>query len=1853
VIELARYVFETLREDEQFVLDRGQREGDLCAILLVAPVSEHPVPGILERLEREYALRDELDSDWAARPLSLVRRQGRTMLILEDPGGEPLDRLLGQPMEVSRFLRFAVGLAAALSKLHQRGFIHKDIKPANILVNSATGAVWLTGFGIASRLPRERQYPEPPEVIAGTLAYMAPEQTGRMNRSIDSRSDLYSYGVILYEMLTGALPFNASDPMEWIHCHIARQPLAPAERLKEIPGPISAVIMKLLSKTAEDRYQTAAGVEADLQSCLGAWETLGRIDPFPLGARDMSDRLLIPEKLYGRDAERKVLLDAFDRVVTSGRAELVLVSGYSGIGKSSIVNELQKVIVRPRGIFISGKFDQHKRDIPFATLAQAFQGLVRQILSKSEEEVGHCRDATREAVGINGQLMVNLIPELELVIGKQPPVPEIPLEDAQNRFQMMFRRFIGAFARPEHPLALFLDDLQWLDAATLELLEHLMTEPEVRHLLLVGAYRHNEVGCSHPLMRTLDAIRKTGAIVHEIVLKSLSLADVTQLVGDALRCQTAHARPLAELVQEKTAGNPFFAIQFLTSLVEEHLLEFDVRVSTWRWDVNRIRAKGFTDNVVDLMVGKLKRLPGRTQEALRLLACLGNSAEVTTLSIVHGKSEKQTHSDLREAVRGGLVIRLGASYKFLHDRVQEAAYALIPQELRAQCHLRIGRLLTEKMTPDQITENIFDFVNQLNSGLSLISDADEKERVAELNLSAGRKAKASTAYASACAYLSAGMDLVGCNAWERRYELVFALWLERAECEYLNGNLDKTEALVAELLSGAVSKIDKAAAFRLRILLQMTKAEYRRAINSGLECLRLFGIQIPAHPTLEQVHIEYEKLWQSLGERSIESLIDLPLMTDPEMQAVMRMLSELSAPAASAFFTDHHLFYLLVYQMANASMRYGTTDASVHAFADLGLILGPVFHHYREGYRFAKLARSLFDRYRPSEAKAYVCMEQVSLWTEPITTAIDFIRLAFRTCIETHDLTYACYCCNHLVTDLLLQGVDLEEAWRASKKGLEFVHKVKLRDTADVIVSQQRFILNMGGQTAGFSTFSDAQFDEEKFEAQLTEDRMPHLVCYYWILKLQARFMSGDFDAAIAAAQKAKPLLWSAEILIESVNYYFYSALTITALHETTGSRGQSDGVQQLKQSLERLREWAENCPETFFDKYTLVSAEVARIEHRELDAMRLYEEAIRAARENGFVQDEGIANELAAQYYLNRRLDKFAHSYLCDSRYCYLRWGALGKVKQLDERYPGLAEHASVRPTTSIGTPVEHLDLETVMKMSHAVSGEIVLEKLIETLILIAVEHAGAERGVLILPHGEEHRIEAEAKTGRAGVEVYLRQRAVTPSELPESLIRYVIRTQESVILDDASVQNLFSEDEYVGRRRPRSVLCLPLVEQAKLMGVLYLENNLAPRVFTTKRLAMLELLASQAAISLDHARLYADVGRLNAELTQENSERRKAEEALRASEERWRKLFENSSAGIALVTPDGRYIAANLALQKMLGYTEEELQRLTALEVSHEEDRAGTEAILAESVDGQRRDYRIEKRYRRKDGNVIWADVTSTLVPATGSAPAFFATVVVDITERKRAEEELLQKEVSLREAQTELAHVSRVTTMGEFAASIAHEVNQPLAGIVTNANASLRWLAGDSPNLAEAREAIRRIIRDGNRTGDVISRMRALFKKARTKERLDINEAIKEVVILTQSEARRNKVALRMEPAANLYPVMCDRVQIQQVLMNLILNGIEAMSTVEDRERDLLIRTQRGEGNEVRVVVRDSGIGFDPLSAERIFDAFHTTKPGGLGMGLSISRSIVESHGGRLWATANDGPGATFQFTLLECQ
>jgi PAS domain S-box-containing protein len=1811
-------------EDDERVLCRGWRGGaggDRNAVLAVLPAAEHPTPGSLNRLTHEYELKDDLDAAWAVRPLELVREHGRTMLVLEDPGGEPLDGLLGPPMEVRRFLRLGVALSAALGRLHERGLIHKDIKPANVLVNRATGQVWLTGFGIASRLPRERQPPEPPEAIAGTLAYMAPEQTGRMNRSIDSRSDLYSLGVTLYQMVSGILPFSASDPMEWIHCHIARPPVPPGERLKDVPAPVFAIILKLLAKTAEDRYQTAAGVEADLRKCLTELESLGHIGAFTLGAHDTSDRLLMPEKLYGRDRERQALLDAFDQVVATGTRILVLVSGYSGIGKSSVVNELDKAVVQPRGIFLSGKFDQHKRDIPYATIAQAFQTLTRQVLSKSDAEVDRWREAIRAAVSPNGQLIVNLIPELEFVIGKQPPIPELPPTEAQGRFHMVFRSFLGVVARKEHPLALFLDDLQWLDAATLRLLGDLARHPDVSHLLLIGAFRDNEVGPAHPLVQTLDAVRESGAIVRDIVLTPLSLDDVTEFVADTLHCTKATAAPLARLLHEKTLGNPFFAIQFLTALREEHLLAFDAREEVWTWDLDRIHARGFTDNVVDLMVGKLKRLPAATQEALKQLACLGNRADIATLSIVDGKPADQVHQDLWDAILLGFVVRLEGSFKFVHDRVQEAAYSLIPAGLRAEAHLRIGRALLARMAHGEIADRTFDVVNQLNSGISLVTDWNEKQQIAELNLRAARRAKASTAYSSACAYLSAATTLLGPQGWESRHDLAFDVWLERAECEFLGGRFDAAERLIQELLRRGASRIEKAAAYRIKIDLHVVKSENARAIDSALECLRLFGIDMPAHPTSEQVHAEYEAVWRSLGGRPIGSLIDLPLMSDPEMQAAMRVLSVLFAPA---IFTDLNLTFLHLCKMLNLSLRSGSTDAAAVGYVWFGILLGPLFHRYEEGYHFGKLACDLVEKhgFAASRAKTYFAMEIAVLWTQPIATALRYLESAFRAGIETGDLTIACYSRNHKVTDLLLQGDPLDEVWRETERGLDFVRKARFRDVADIIVSQQRFILDMQGKTSAFSTFSGEGFDESAFEAQLNDDRMSTMVCWYWILKLQARFISGDHDAAIAASRKAKRLLWSSVGHIQLLDYHYYAALAVAALYRGAASAGEQRDV--LTAHLEQLREWSQNGSATFRDRFELVAAEIARIEGRDLVAMQLYEQATRSARENGFVQSEGIANELAGRFYLERGLETNGNAHLRNARACFAQWGADGKVRQLDSRYPRLAAPGGRGPGETMGS-VQQLDVTAVVKASQAVSGEIVLPSLIERLMTIALQNAGADRGLLILPQKDRYRIEAEAWA--SGDKVVLRQGSIAGPTAPEALIRYVIRTQKSVIIDDASRPNLFSEDAYFSSRQPRSVFCLPLLRQGTWGGLLYLENTLTSHVFTPDRTALLELLASQAAISLENTRLYGD---------------------LQEREAKVRRLVDSNIIGIFLWDLAGGIIEANEAFLHMVQHGRDDLVsgrvRWTDLTPAEWRDR-DQRAVAELAATGTIQPY--EKEYLRKDGSRVPVLIGAA---AFGEGRDQGVAFVVDLTERKRAEGEVRESERRYREVQMQLAHANRVATTGQLSASIAHEVNQPLAAVVTNAGASLRWLDYDPPDVAEARAGLERILKAGTRAGDIIGRLRRLVRKAPLqKEPLDLDETILEVVALTRGEVVKNDVLVQTQLAEGLPPIHGDRVQLQQVILNLIVNAVDAMTGVGKGSRELLISTGRAEPDGVLVAVRDSGLGLSPESLERLFETFYTTKPGGMGVGLSICRSIIEAHGGRLWATANVPRGAIFQFTL----
>jgi PAS domain S-box-containing protein len=1824
--------FQAEWEDDAYVVSRGRRQldgGTYESVLVVRPAQMNPRPEVIERLAHEYALAQVLDCPAALRPLGLLQDQGQTLLILENWDGVPLETI-SVPFDPIEFLRLAVSIATALGKIHARGLVHRHINSTHILLNRNSGAVRLTGFGIASLLPRERQSPEAPQFIAGTLAYMAPEQTGRMNRSIDLRSDLYSLGVVFYRMLTGRLPFSATDPMELMHCHIARQAPAPVNLVPALAPSVSAIVMKLLAKTAEDRYQTAGGVAHDLRHCLADWDTHGHIVDFPLGQYDTPDRLLVPEKLYGRHVELDILLAAFDRVAQEERVELVLVSGYSGVGKSAVVNELHKVLAPRNGLFLAGKFDQFKHDIPYATLASAFQAGVRLLLSKSESELDAWRAALVEALGPNGRLIVDLVPELTLVIGEQPLVPVLSPQDAQRRFHLVFRRFISVFARAEHPLALFLDDLQWLDTATLDFLEDLLTQGDVNHLLVVGAYRNNEVGATHPLTRRLEAVRAAGVPVQEIVLAPLASAHLEQLVTDALHCPPTKAVPLARMLHQKTGGNPFFALQFFSSLADEGLLTFDHAAGRWLWDLTRINAKGYTENVIDLMISKLTRLPVETQGILQKFACIGNTSTLDLLAMACESTRDEVRTEISYAVQTGLVLCRGNTYRFLHDRVQEAAYLLIAEDARAGMHLRIARLLLSNIPSAQLEESIFEIVSQFNRASSLLTKRAERKQVAALNLTAGRRAKASTAYASALAYLSAGRLLLEDKDWNQNYELIFSIEYLLAECELLTANMQAAESRLAELDRRATTKHHRAIVTRLRITLYTTLDKSDRSVEICLEYLRRAGTNWSPHPASEAVREEYERIVSSVGQRQIEDLIDLPLLSDPDVLDTLDVLTEIVTPA---FFTDQNLCALVLCRMVNLSLEYGNSDASCYAYVWFATYAGPVFDQYETGYRFGRVGYGLVEKHGLTRFKArtYTSFGNIVVpWARHVREGREPIQRAFHIANETGDLTYTLYTCCDLIQNFISVGDALATVEVEVEKAVAIANRIKFRLVSYMLATYRGLVRTLCGLTPHFGSFNDAEFDESEFELYLSSSPTLALPGFdYWTRKLQARYFADRYDEALEAKAKAEGLLWVATSQFETAEFHFYGALSHAACWNTADSERKQAHVESVAAHRKQLEIWARHCPENFENRAALVGAEMARIRGDYDEAAQLYDLAIRSARTNGFVHNEAVACQVTSRFYAERGLAEIADLYLRNARRAYARWGAKGKLRQLDDLYPGLAhENDNATAVGTIEAPVEHLDMATVLSVSQTISSEIVLENLIQTVMRTAVAHAGAVRGLLIVGNDATLHIEAEAQTIGDVVKVSLLKESLQSDRLPISMVQYALRTRKNVILNDASRQHEFSADRYFLDNRTHSVACMPLVHQGKPIALLYLENSLASHAFTANRMAVLQPLASQAAISLENSRLYRD---------------------LAEREARIRRLVDANIVGVFIWDMRGPIYEANDAFLRMIGYSREDLSagkvnctQLTPEEWHDEDSRAIAELRKSAVVQP------FEKEYFRADGTRV-----SVLLGAAtfGSTPEQVVAFVVDLTERNRIEGIARESERRFHEIEIELTHANRVATLGQLTASISHEITQPIAAAVFSAQAATHWLDASPPNLEEVRASLARVVKNGNRAEDVVRRLRALVKKQPARrEQLSINEAIREVIALTRGEVSKHHVSVAANLERNLPAVEGDRVQLQQVIMNLMINAVEAMDLSPDGIRELTISTYAHGESSVRVSVSDTGPGISVSNSDRVFEPFYTTKATGMGMGLSICRSIIEAHEGTLQVLPNEARGAVFQFELL---
>jgi predicted ATPase/class 3 adenylate cyclase len=1454
--------------------------------------SDYPPPERIAQFNNEFELTKGLEIEGVRRVLKRERVDGRHGLVLEYVEAQTLREAFagaGQPLD--SFLDVAIRLADALQQVHDAGIVHKDLNPGNILVNLDKRMVKIIDFGISSRVELHTPHLGHPSRLEGTLAYISPEQTGRINRVVDYRTDFYSLGVTFYEMLTGRLPFTSTEPMELVHSHIARSP-EPVHRVRsDVPEAVSAIVGRLMAKDAEDRYQSAYGLKADLEECRRQWVQGRKIVAFAPGANDVSGRFKIPQKLYGREGETTVLLEAFERVARGGM-EMVLVRGYSGVGKSALVSEVHRPVTLQRGNFAAGKYDQYKRSIPYSGLSRALNELCHILLAETEESLADWKAKIRHAVGENGQVLTDVIPALELVLGPQPPVAKLPPEETLNRFLLVFRRFIAALSREEHPLVLFLDDLQWADSASLNLLKALLTDEENRHLLLIGAYRDNEVDASHPLMVMEGEVRQEGAALSFIDLQPLALEHVSQLLRDATRGDEASVAELAALVHAKTGGNAFFTHQFLRALDEQRLLAFDPRKRVWTANIAEIQARELTDNVVELMAGRIRTLDPGIQEVLRLASCLGNTFDLRTLSLVHETEGRDTATALWRLVEEGLVLPLddgyrllpvvesadesyNASLRFLHDRVQQAAYSLIAEEDKGPTHLRIGRLLRER--DRDITEGLFDVVTHLNRGLELITDPEERRHLAELNVRAGQRAKESTANLAAVEHAAVALELLNPDDWTRHPRLAFDAHFLGAEAHYLTGGFARAEELIHLCLQKAESALDKADVYYLLMLRQTMSSQYAEAIDSARKALALFDFDLPHADLGTCIQEEMGWLLQHFEAHGMDSLAEAPAMEAPEKLATIKILDNLSAPTYVSGETELWILHVLL--KVRLSIEHGVSPETAYAFSELGLIfciLGPVQY----GYPAGELSRRLSERFkdvslRHKARSLHLIANYITPWFKHYRETEATNAESYQASMDSGELIFAGYTVFHPFYNWFTTGATtlpgLAEKLPTSQA---FSKKIRHDLAYNSLRGMELLVANLRGETADLRTFASGDLDEGAFLAACNEDRDFYSIALFHVFKAKVLLLFGELDEALESFRKtidlAGPLSGHAAALGTRNATH---SLILLGLCQQAEPAVRRDHIEEVAANQEQLKAWADTCPANFAHKYLLVEAERARVDGRKDEALRLYTESIRSAQENDFVHEEALANERAALFWLAGGNTLYARAHLLEARYGYQRWGAARKVEQLDAAHPLLTGGTERRggttttttTTTTGSSPVEALDVVTVVKAGRALSEEMVLSKLLDQMSRIVMESAGAKRSALLLEKDGRWHIEAEGSLDGGDVRVLQSVRLDEADALPRSILHYCIRTRKEVLANDPADDGMFSRDDYLRRARPRSVLAMPLVHQGQLSGVLYLENDLAAGAFRPDSVQLLRLLSSQMAVSIQNARLYESVSALN----------------------------------------------------------------------------------------------------------------------------------------------------------------------------------------------------------------------------------------------------------------------------------------------------------------------------------------------------------------------------------------------------
>ncbi|MEM8638556.1 MAG: AAA family ATPase [Cyanobacteria bacterium P01_G01_bin.54] len=1489
---------ETVHTGTRTLVYRARRLRDDRPVIIKVLRNPQPPLDHLVQFRNQYAITKNLDAPLILKPLALERHENSYALVMPDQGAVSLQDYWQERMgQIDAFLAIAIQLAQALHSLSQQRIIHKDIKPANILIQPETGHIQLADFSISTLLPKETQTLQPPKRLEGTLAYISPEQTGRMNRGIDYRSDFYSLGVTFYELLTGQLPFASQDHLELVHSHIAKTPSWDIFNTQlAIPDVLVLIIQKLMAKNAEDRYQSALGLKYDLEQCQQQWQDHKRIESFNLGQRDQSDRFNIPEKLYGRKKEVQTLLDAFERVA-AGKREMMLVAGFSGIGKTAVVNEVHKPIVRHSGYFIKGKFDQFNRNIPFSAFVQAFRDLMEQLLGESDAELACWRDKILTALGENGQVLIDVIPELERIIGTQPPVPELSGSAAQNRFNLLFEKFIAIFTTPEHPLTLFVDDLQWVDAASLNLMQVLMEDTQTGYLLLLGVYRDNEVAPTHPLILSLTELEKQQVTISTITLSPLSIGNINQFVSETLGCTLEAAINLTRLVYQNTQGNPFFMTRFLRGLYEDRFVQFNPSQGIWEWDLAAVREASLTDDVVAFMTGRLQKLPTATQDVLKLAACLGNQFNLEILAVICEATADEVAINIWTALQEELVLPISETYKifqgeiesspteavtvnyrFLHDRVQQAAYSLIPDQKKAKTHNHIGQLLLGHLSAEEQQQSIFDIVNHLNLGRSLIEEEAEQKKLAQLNLAAGQRSMESTAYAATIDYIKTGIELLGASAWLDYYELMVELYYNLCAAQLSNVQYEELSETISIAFQQISSPIERSKFYIFQINQYILQGRYIEAISSGLMGLRELGIDIDTQrdDIAELANQEFNAVDCELKDRSVASLLNLPTKIDPNIEAAIQLMAIVETP--SYIIGNINLYILTSLKAVNLSIKHGNIPESIKPYSNYGILLCVLKERYVRGAEFGELALELSYKLNSRSQRSKVGLNfanWIQVWSKPITGAAALHYQSFLDGFESGETLFAAYNLYGNIFSRFFEGDSLSNMLASIHEYSLYAQKFK-----DDLLS-----ITLAGSEIFIKLLSKEQFEQQNQDKSLSraeqiiqngEVSQSWLgVCLYYVLRMHSACVMDRFQEGFDYLQKAQPVLSAIAGSTTSSCYYYYGSLILLNLVLEFSPEEQNTAWEQINVNQAQVKKWSESCPENFLHKYHLVEAEKHRVLDHKLEAVELYDQAIAGAKANGFIQEEALANELAAKFYLDWQREKVARTYLTDAYYCYSYWGATAKVQQLETAYPQLLRSTTVRTTTdntlsprdSTHSTSSHsgsnLDVAALMKASQSLASELVLSQLLTQLINVLLESTGAQAGFLLLETAGELRIEAGvAAHGEIEVLQSLPLDFTEPNRnvslICPAIVNYVAHTQETVVLNDACQEGQFTNQADLQTRQVKSVLCVPLLNQGQLKGVVYLENNLATAAFSRDRCEVVQLLSSQATISLENARFY-----------------------------------------------------------------------------------------------------------------------------------------------------------------------------------------------------------------------------------------------------------------------------------------------------------------------------------------------------------------------------------------------------------